>query len=246
MAYTTNVPSPTFGADGYSIPSEQQILAGVQADQSEAFGGNLNPALTTPQGQLATTETAVINDANEQFLFICNNVDPAYASGRMQDAIGRIYFLSRIAAASTVVTATCLGLPGTVIPIGAQAQDQAGNIYLSTETGTIPSPSTFTGTIALTVLTIHSTVSGTVAVGQELTGAGVLPGTVITGGAGVLWTVNQSQTIGPVAMQGNGIALTFANTVTGPIPCLGGHPSKRLFKYYLSSHTWMGLGQQCI
>jgi hypothetical protein len=135
---TTNVPSPTFGPTGFVAPTEAAILAGVQADQQVAFGGNLTPALNTPQGQLAQSEAAIVGNKNDQFLALVNGVDPAYASGRMQDAIGRIYFLERNAAQSTVVTATCTGLAGTVIPVNAQAQDQGGNIYLCTEAGTIP------------------------------------------------------------------------------------------------------------
>lgn len=143
---TTNVPAPTFGAAGFLAPAESDILAGVQADQQAAFGGNLNPSLTTPQGQLAQSMAAIIGDKNNQFLALANGVDPAFAAGRMQDAIGRIYYIERIAAASTVVTATCTGLAGVVIPAGAQAQDQAGNRYLCTQAGTIPAG----GSIALT------------------------------------------------------------------------------------------------
>lgn len=134
---TTNVPAPTFGANGFVAPAEPDILAGVQADQNAAFGGNLNPALNTPAGQLAQSLTAIIGDANDQFLALANGVDPAFASGRMQDAIGRIYFLSRNPAQATVVTATLTGLAGTVIPINAKAIDQAGNVYLCTQAGTI-------------------------------------------------------------------------------------------------------------
>jgi len=135
---TTQVPQPTFGATGFVAPASSDILAGVQADQNTAFGGNLNPGLTTPQGQLAQSLTAIIGDVNSQFLSLANGVDPAFASGRMQDAIGRIYYLTRQPATSTTVTATCSGLTGTIIPIGAQAKDQSGNIYVSTQSGTIP------------------------------------------------------------------------------------------------------------
>ncbi|OIQ97225.1 hypothetical protein GALL_207790 [mine drainage metagenome] len=138
-SYTTNVPAPSFGDTGFIVPTEAAILAGVQADQLAAFGSDLNTGLTTPQGQLATSETAILADCYDQFVALVNGVDPAYASGRMQDAIGRLYGLTRIAATATTVTATCAGLPGTVIPVGAQAQDQAGNLYLATEAGTIPS-----------------------------------------------------------------------------------------------------------
>ena len=92
MSFTTNVPPPAFGNTGFVAPAESAILAGVQADWNSAFGGYLNPALETAQGQLATSEAAVIGQANAQFLALANGVDPAYASGRLQDAkIGRAH-----------------------------------------------------------------------------------------------------------------------------------------------------------
>jgi hypothetical protein len=148
---TTSVPAPSFGATGFVAPLESAILAGVQTDMNAAFGGNLNPGLTTPQGQLAQSLTAIIGDCNNDFLALANGVDPAYASGRMQDAIARIYFLERNPAQSTVTTATCTGLPGTVIPINAQAVDQGGNVYLATESGTIPTGGTIDLTFACAV-----------------------------------------------------------------------------------------------
>ena len=134
----TSIPSPSFTANGFVAPAELDILAGVQSDINTAFGGNVNPQLTTPQGQIAQSLTAVIGDKNNQFLALSNGIDPAFASGRMQDAIGRIYYITRIAAQPTTVTATCIGLAGTVIPLGAQAIDTAGNIYASTAAASIP------------------------------------------------------------------------------------------------------------
>ena len=55
MSGTTSVPQPTFGATGFQAPAESDILAGVLADMSAALGGNLNTALSTPQGQLASS-----------------------------------------------------------------------------------------------------------------------------------------------------------------------------------------------
>src|ERR1700759_1125861 len=133
----TNVPTPTFGATGFQSPADSAILAGVQADFSAALGGNLNPGLSTPQGQLESSESAVISEAYGFFCNLASQMDPAYATGRFQDGIGRIYYLTRIAAAPTVVTAVCSGLDGTFIPINAKAQDMLGNIYLATESGTI-------------------------------------------------------------------------------------------------------------
>lgn len=145
---TTNVPGPTFSSNGFTVPSDAAILAGVQADYNAAFGGNLNPSLSTPQGQLASSLSAVISNANQIFLYYTQQVDPAFASGRMQDAIGRIYFLTRHPALPTIVSATCTGAQGTVIPTGAQAIASDGNLYTCTTGGTIPIGGSITLTFA--------------------------------------------------------------------------------------------------
>jgi len=148
---TTNVPAPVFGATGFIAPAESAILAGVQADQQAALGSNLNPALTAPQGQLASSQTAIIGDKNDQFLALANGIDPAYAAGRMQDAIGRIYFIERDPALPTVLQIPCNGLAGVVIPANsALIQDSAGNVYSCTATVTIPVGGSITASFACT------------------------------------------------------------------------------------------------
>lgn len=57
---------------------------------------------------------------------------------------------------------------------------------------------TKTASIAGTTLTTPDATG--VAIGQTVTGAGVTAGTVITAGSGTSWTVNNSQTVGPVSM----------------------------------------------
>jgi len=142
----TNVPKPSFGPTGFVAPAESVISAGVFADINAAFGGDLNPSPDTPQGQLTVSFTAIIGFCNDLFLSITNQVDPAYAEGRMQDAIARIYFLERNPAEPTVVAATCTGLGGTIIPVGSLAKSADGNTYVCTDGGTIPSG----GSIVLT------------------------------------------------------------------------------------------------
>lgn len=134
----TSVPALEFTQTGVTIPAETDILTGVLDDNNTAFGGNLNPSLETPQGQLASTLTAIIADKNSQIAYVANQVNPDYAEGQWQDAIGRIYFIDRIAAQGTAVQATCTGLAGVVIPVGAKAKDTSGNIYTCTQAGTIP------------------------------------------------------------------------------------------------------------
>lgn len=141
---TTNVPPVEFTPDGLVVPQEAEILAGVQADLNEAFGGNLNPALNTPQGQLASSWAAIVSDANAQFVSLINNVNPDTADGVYQDAIARIYFLERSPGVPTNVACQCLGDFGTVIPAGSLAQDTSGNRYICTDGGTIPISGTVT------------------------------------------------------------------------------------------------------
>lgn len=133
----TSVPLPTFGPTGFTSPEELAILAGVLADYNSAFGGGLNPGLSTPQGQLATSQAAIIGSFNDLFVQYVNQVDPAFSEGRMQDAIARIYFITRRGATPTVVNAICSGLSGVVIPVGSLAKAVDGTIYTALTTGTI-------------------------------------------------------------------------------------------------------------
>lgn len=172
--YTTSVPSPVLGPTGFVVPAEPAVLAGVQADWNAALGGNVNPGLSTPQGQLATAQSAIIGDGNGQLLAIQAGVDPAYSSGRWQDALGRIYFLTRLPAQPTVTDASgavCSGATGTYINTGALALDTNGNQYVCTAGGTIPA----SGSIALP---FASVVNGpiTLGTGQLSTIYSTIPG----------------------------------------------------------------------
>lgn len=139
---TTNVPEIDFTAVGPVAPTESQILAGVLADFNAAFGGNMNLALTTPQGQLASSEASIVGNVYDAFVYLSNQFDPAFAMGRYQDALGRIYFIERIGAEPTVLTIECRGLVGLTIPVGALIQDQSANIYSCSGSGIIQSSGT--------------------------------------------------------------------------------------------------------
>jgi len=167
----TNVPKLQFTIDGLVLPTESEILTAALADVDAAFGGGMNPSLETPQGQLASSQTAIIGDHNDKFAYFVNQVDPDFAEGTMQDAIGRIYFLDRNPAVATVVSCDCVGTVGTVIPVGAKAQDTSGNLYICLDGGTIPVGGTIaldftcaeTGAIACpsgTLTKIYSSVAG--------------------------------------------------------------------------------------
>lgn len=136
---STNVPDIQFTLTGIVLPSEADILAGILADMNSAAGGNLSQSLTSPQGQQAQSLAAIIGSKNDEIAEIVNQVDPDNADGQWQDAIGRIYFMTRNPATGTIVTAQCSGLVGTVIPAGSLAQDVNGFRYSSTADATIGS-----------------------------------------------------------------------------------------------------------
>lgn len=158
----TNVPSVTWTAAGFIIPSSTAVLDGVLADMNAAFGGALNLSLSTPQGQLASSEAAVVDYKNQTFLYYTQQVDPAYASGRMQDAIARIYFLERLPATSTTVTCTCSGLSGLPIPAGSLAVATDGTQYAAVTGGTIAAGGTVSLVFAATTTGPITAAAGTV------------------------------------------------------------------------------------
>ena len=134
---STNIPPLQFLPAGLSLPEESAILTGAFADLQDAFGGQLNTSLETPQGQLASSLTAIVADANATIARVVSGVNPDTSDGFMQDAIGRIYFMSRIPGAPTTVNLTLTGGVGTVIQVGTQAQDTSGNTYICTQGGSI-------------------------------------------------------------------------------------------------------------
>ncbi|SDR17905.1 baseplate J/gp47 family protein [Paraburkholderia tuberum] len=133
----TNVPAIRWTDQGPVAPAESDILSGQQADINAAFGGGVNPQLTSPQGQLSQSLTAIVGAKNDDILEVSNQVDPDRATGRWQDAVGRIYFLDRMAATGTVVTGRCYGLVGSPIPAGSVARDVNGYLYSSQSAATI-------------------------------------------------------------------------------------------------------------
>lgn len=138
-----------FTPTGPEAPPTSQVKAALLANWQSAFDNQLNPDDRTPQGQLVTSETAIVQDKNNQLLYLINQFDPTVNEGVYQDAIGRIYFLDRHPARATVVVCRCTGLAGVFIP-GTDAdpsvapdgpalvKDEAGHILACTASGTIP------------------------------------------------------------------------------------------------------------
>ncbi|SQC33525.1 Uncharacterized homolog of phage Mu protein gp47 [Kluyvera cryocrescens] len=127
----TAVPDVTITENGLLVPDVSDILAGRLTDMTTALGGGASQSLSSPQGQLAQSETEIIAQTDDKLLCLFNQINPDYSTGRFQDGIGHIYFMDRISAQGTVVTATCIGKVGTIIPAGSSAIDTSGYIYQS-------------------------------------------------------------------------------------------------------------------
>lgn len=135
MAAITNVPLPVFTPTGLVTASEQAILNGVLQDYVAAFavsGKTLNTELTTPQGQLASSQSFMVAAFQASLAQLIANVDPMTSSGAFQDALGRIYFLTRQQATFATVNATVSGVVGATLPLGSQVKSSDGTIWAST------------------------------------------------------------------------------------------------------------------
>lgn len=103
----------------------------VAADWKNAFRGKGLPELSTepetPAGQLIASETAAIVDKDNEVLFLANMFNPLTSQGKWQDALGKIYFLTRKTAQSSEAQCLCRGLSGTVIPQNARIKSVYDN-----------------------------------------------------------------------------------------------------------------------
>lgn len=140
----TSVPDVTITENGLSVPEIADVLSGRLTDLVTALSVNnsttgLAPStsLSSPQGQIAMSDTEIVAQVYDKLLVLFNQINPDYASGRFQDGIGQIYFMNRIAGAGTVVTATVTGAVDTEIPAGSTAKDSNGYIYATTSLVTI-------------------------------------------------------------------------------------------------------------
>jgi hypothetical protein len=122
---TTNVPLPSFTATGLLTSSEQAILAGVLADWVAAFaagGKSLQSTLTSPQGQLSSTQAYQLANFQAMLAKLIAQVDPLTSSGTFRDALSQIYFLTRQAATyATIAGAIVSGTPGQTLAAGSLA-----------------------------------------------------------------------------------------------------------------------------
>lgn len=138
---------------GFYIDDVADVREEVAGQWVTAFASagtaQLNTEPETPAGQLIDSQTAAIAEKDAELLYLCNQFDPARNSGVFQDAIAKIYFLTRKSAVPSQATVTVTGLPGTVIPVSAQVRSTADDtLWANTAAVTIPAEGTTTATFA--------------------------------------------------------------------------------------------------
>ena len=138
------MPATVINGNGAVFQQPDALLAGACADIQAAFNNQLNldpnvsSTLVTPQGQLASTQTAVRLEKDANIAWMLNQFNPSTCSGIWQDGMGKFFYnMTRLPALPTIVTVTCMGLSGVVIPAGAIVADLSGNLYASSQDGTI-------------------------------------------------------------------------------------------------------------
>ena len=128
---------------GLYAESVEDVRQSVRQDWKDAFRRDglpeLNTEPETPAGQLIDSQTAAIVDKDNEVLFLGNQFNPLTASGVWQDALAKIYFLTRKTAQTSEATCVCTGLQGTLITQGARIKSSAdGSEWVCAETVTIP------------------------------------------------------------------------------------------------------------
>lgn len=157
-----SIPRATITSTGISVPSTDDVKAGMWQLLQTAFGSNLTQTENTPQGQLAVTQTAVLQDRDAQLVAMMNQFDPQFATGRFQEAIANIYFLTRKPATNSTAQVTFTGLNGIVIPVGFQVQDSNNYYWQTTEQLIIDSSGKITGTVQCTTSGAISAATNTI------------------------------------------------------------------------------------
>ena len=108
---------------GFSVSETSEIREEVAQDWVNAFKETGRPDLNTdpetPQGQLIDSQTAAIHQKDTELAYLSNQFNPKTASGRWQDALAKIYFLSRKPAINSTAVCTLTGMNGTTVTAGA-------------------------------------------------------------------------------------------------------------------------------
>ncbi|WP_225578757.1 baseplate J/gp47 family protein [Novacetimonas hansenii] len=224
------VASGGFGAGGTDTVTLSGLRCHAQVTNAGLPGGStlslrVGGMALSMMNRLSVLSAMPAADAPQQQMQACGNtvtlrathdggMDPAFASGRMQDAIARIYFIARNPATATVVSCMCVGAMGTVIPSGTLVQDGAGYHYAATSAGVIPATGTLAMEFACTTTGPVSCPAGAISLYQSVAGLTSVTNMV----AGVSGAEQESRT----AFEARRAATVAGNSIGSNAAILGG------------------------
>jgi hypothetical protein len=185
IGQTLYVPSGTSG-----FTAATTITAGttspytVSVSQTVGSATNLVTfvALATPN-QIATVDY-VQNKSKSVYLGGIPTTDTATST------IGQAFITG------TTLVVTAAPVNGFAVNQFVYGKGIAANTQITALGSGITDSAQFTGFISGFNLTVNTVTTPTIAIGQYITGSGIAFGTRITGGSGVNWTVDTSQTVG--------------------------------------------------
>ena len=169
----------TDAGSGYSVTPQLSVVG----------GGAVSPAIvscTISNGSIATVTI----------------VSPGYgytSTPTINVLSGNAVLTPVLSASATVSTTASAGVNINQITVGYDNDPGvfgAGTPVTITSFTSKTGPAVFFGSISTTTLTVASLTSGTIAIGQAISGTGITSGTYITAGSGSTWTVSISQTVG--------------------------------------------------
>jgi len=89
------------------------------------------------------------------------------------------------------------------------------SVYILPVTTQQTTAATYTGSITGTTLTVSGSVTGSIAVGQSVSGVGVAINTYIVSGSGTTWTIYPSQNVASTTMTNGSPSSTFTGSISG-------------------------------
>jgi hypothetical protein len=123
-------PYEFINSTGTIVPDTSEILSGINAEYQTIFGTDLQLTPDSPQGVLIAAEALARSQVVQNNAALANQINPNIAGGVFLDAILALTGMQRTPATQTLVKGVTLnGVPGTVIPEGAQAKTAVGDIF---------------------------------------------------------------------------------------------------------------------
>lgn len=155
--------------NGVIVPDTADLLTTVQNEFKTAFGDDLDVSAETPQGVLINGEVLARDAVVRNNADVANQINPNIAGGVFLDAIWQLTGGQRVKATPSIITGVTLaGVPGTIVPAGAQASvgsdgavfELLSSVILTGGTGTGVFQSVDLGPIAAPIGALNQIVTG--------------------------------------------------------------------------------------